>query len=259
MSSTALQLRYRGPSNKQGTITVDANIPGSLVSFVFEQELKIDAEKIQILTGYPPRPIDLELTLAQQGFKTGQPVTVVLNNSVGVVKQGHTDGKYVPPCDPRAHCVVRKVPGDDSCMFHAIAYVLNNKSRTMGPSYRSRIAEIVAAHPKKFTTAYLGKSNMEYCLWIQDPGTWGGAIELDILSFLTQTEIVAVDKESRHLHKFGGGEGYKTRAFVAYTGKHYDALALSSTLGGNGLEGDDQVLFNSEDEVAFKKMSLMQS
>ena len=45
------------------------------------------------------------------------------------------------------------------------------------------------------------------------------------------------------LHKFGHTEGYQTRVFVAFTGKHYDALALSTSMGGLGAEADDRVLF----------------
>lgn len=36
------------------------------------------------------------------------------------------------------------------------------------------IAAVVASDPGKYTEAFLGKPNNEYCAWIQDPDKWGG-------------------------------------------------------------------------------------
>ena len=38
------------------------------------------------------------------------------------------------------------------------------------------IAATVASDPVKYSEAFLGKSNQEYCSWIQDPEKWGGAV-----------------------------------------------------------------------------------
>eukprot|EP00759_Apiculatamorpha_spiralis_P003177 PhF_6_TR11537/c0_g1_i1/m.18519/K13719/OTU1, YOD1; ubiquitin thioesterase OTU1 len=250
-----ITLKYRAPQGKQGSFTVDPETPSSLIPFIIEKELQISADTFVVLTGYPPKPFDQTKTVRELDLRTGMTLTVQAASSIGQAKQGHTDGKYVPPCDPKHYVVMRKVPGDDSCMFHAISYVLENKSRTGGFRLRSRIAEIVAAHPKKFTATYLGRPNLEYVSWILEPTSWGGAIELDILSFLFSTEIVAVDRESKRMHRFGETENYATRVFVAYSGKHYDALGLNASQTGG--ESDDQVLFNSRDEEAMKKISLM--
>lgn len=36
------------------------------------------------------------------------------------------------------------------------------------------IAATVASDPKKFSEAFLGKPNEEYCSWILNPEKWGG-------------------------------------------------------------------------------------
>ena len=47
---------------------------------------------------------------------------------------------------------------------------------------REIIANAVAADPENYSEAVLGRSNQEYCEWIQKSNSWGGAIELSILS-----------------------------------------------------------------------------
>ena len=42
--------------------------------------------------------------------------------------------------------------------------------------------DTVAGDPEEYTEAFLGKPNAEYCAWILNPQSWGGAIELSILA-----------------------------------------------------------------------------
>jgi ubiquitin thioesterase OTU1 len=219
---------------------------------MLEAETGIPAEIIRILSGFPPKPLALDdptLTLAALGMQNGDTV-IVQKGEARDLKRGHSDGKYVPPSNPRGVFVRRVVPSDNSCLFHACAYVLENRSRDAGPSLRLKVAEVVAAHPQKFTTAFLGRPNPEYCMWIQDPRAWGGAIELSILAFIYQTEIVALDLSSSRIDRYGQSENYITRAFVVYTGNHYDAMAVAEQFGASELQ--DQVLFNSRDEKVLK-------
>lgn len=50
---------------------------------------------------------------------------------------------------------------------------------------RQIIAMEVASDFDTYNEAMLGKPNSEYCAWIQQPSSWGGAIEVNvcILSF----------------------------------------------------------------------------
>ena len=38
------------------------------------------------------------------------------------------------------------------------------------------IAATVASDPTKYTEAFLGKPNEEYCAWILNPEKWGGQL-----------------------------------------------------------------------------------
>ena len=89
------------------------------------------------------------------------------------------------------------------------------------------------------------------CRSLQEPDTWGGAIELAILSFVYCTEIVSLDVQTARMDVYGQGEGYVTRVFVLYTGKHYDAMAVAPTYGAP--ESQDQVMFNTRDERVMQK------
>eukprot|EP00667_Euglena_gracilis_P022351 EG_transcript_24839 len=223
-----------------------------LLRFLLEEKSGIPAEEQKILVGFPPKALEAnpDDTLEALGVRSGDQL-IVERAGKGEVKQGHTDGKYIPPAPEKGFFVRRPVPSDNSCLFHTAAYVLEGRSRSAGPSLRRRIAEVVAAHPGKFTEAFLGQPNIAYCSWIQEDDTWGGAIELAILSFVYCTEIVSLDVQTGRMDIYGQNEGYVTRVFVVYTGKHYDAMAVAPYYGAS--ESSDQVMFNVRDEKVMQK------
>lgn len=49
---------------------------------------------------------------------------------------------------------------------------------------RQIIAMEVASDLDTYNEAMLGKPNAEYCDWIQQPSSWGGAIEVKYVYFL---------------------------------------------------------------------------
>ncbi|KDO62689.1 hypothetical protein CISIN_1g0284552mg, partial [Citrus sinensis] len=101
------------------------------------------------------------------------------------------------------------------------------------------IAATVASDPVKYSEAFLGKSNQEYCSWIQDPEKWGGAIELSILADYYGREIAAYDIQTTRCDLYG--QKYSERVMLIYDGLHYDALAISPFEGAP--EEFDQTIF----------------
>jgi ubiquitin thioesterase OTU1 len=83
-----------------------------------------------------------------------------------------------------------------------------------------------------------------YARNILDPNTWGGAIEIDLLAFVFQTEICVLDMTSKRPQIFGQGNNFTIRSYVVYTGNHYDAGGIGSSLGAGQL----QKTFASKDE-----------
>lgn len=165
--------------------------------------------------------------------------------------------------DEKCVVVIRDVPADNSCLFHTAAYLLENRSRALGPKLRGTIAEVVAAHPQKFTKEFLGMPNQQYCHKIQDPNFWGGAIELSVLSFIYSLEIIAFDRQTQREDRYGSDQNYSRMAMVIYTGSlyllfdltctgnHYMALAVSPYWGAP--ESADHVIVSSKDKQVLTK------
>ena len=246
-----MKIRVRAPNGTE-VYDVDPSTAFGLFRFMLEEKCHIPTEDQKLMSGFPPKAIEAnpEDTLEAIGLRSGDQLIVEKSNVTGV-KQGHTDGKYIPPSAEKGFFVRRPVPADNTCMFHTAAYVLQSRSRSGGPAIRRQIAEIVAANPKKFTDVFLGQPNIQYCSWIQESDSWGGAIELSILSFLFCTEIVSLDVQTGRMDIYGQGEGYVTRVFILYTGRHYDAMALASSYGAS--ESGDQVMFNVRDDKVMQK------
>lgn len=123
--------------------------------------------------------------------------------------------------------VVRRViPADNSCLFNAVGYVMEN-DKNKSSELRQVIATAVRSDTAHYNEAFLGKPNKEYCAWILDPEKWGGAIELSILADYYGREIAAYDVQTSRCDLYGQGKGYTERVMLIYDGLHYDALALS--------------------------------
>ncbi|KAH9651705.1 ubiquitinyl hydrolase 1 [Citrus sinensis] len=93
------------------------------------------------------------------------------------------------------------------------------------------IAATVASDTVKHSEAFIGKSNQEYCSWIQDPEKWGGAIELSILADYYGREIAAYDIQTTRCDLYGQEKKYSERVMLIYDELHYDAVAISAFEG----------------------------
>ncbi|KAF9672992.1 hypothetical protein SADUNF_Sadunf11G0102000 [Salix dunnii] len=137
--------------------------------------------------------------------------------------------------------VVRRViPSDNSCLFNAVGYVMDN-DKNKAFELRQVIAGTVASDPEKYNEVFLGKPNDEYCNWICDSEKWGGAIELSILADYYGREIAAYDIQTMRCDLYGQDRRYSERVMLIYDGLHYDALAMSPFEGAP--EEFDQTIF----------------
>jgi len=128
----------------------------------------------------------------------------------------------------------RIVPADNSCLFTSVDFVLHDGARVdtdAMQSLRCIIADAVSGDPATYTEAFLGRPNDEYCIWIKDESSWGGAIELSILSRHFGVEIDVIDTQSGRIDRFGQSEKYNTRVLLIYDGIHYDPLVMESADG----------------------------
>lgn len=141
----------------------------------------------------------------------------------------------------------RVVPADNSCLFTSIYYVVEGGvyDPACAPEMRNLIAQIVASDPESYSEAILGKTNQEYCDWIRRDDTWGGAIEVSILSKFYQCEICVVDTQTVRIDRFGEDAGYAKRVLLIYDGIHYDPLERRIP----NSDIPPQTIFSSSDDI----------
>jgi len=145
------------------------------------------------------------------------------------------------------------MPDDNSCMFTAVGGALNldNPARAL----RKQVADYILAHPDKYNEAILGSSPTIYTNRMRQMDTWGGAIELTILSDIYQIEICSIDVKSLQVYKFG--EGMANRIVILYSGIHYDRIAFCMDLS-YPTEVDETRWSTDDDEVLDKARQLGQ-
>ena len=139
--------------------------------------------------------------------------------------------------------VRRYVDADNSCLFSSVGYLLDHKnfSETTTLQYR----QLLSNHLESITIdeATLGMPKKEYIENIQNPSTWGGAIELKLFSDMFQIEIASIDVQSNRIDIFGQDKNYPQRIYVLYNGVHYDPLVMAYTEDNV----DDITSFESDD------------
>ncbi|EGF82867.1 hypothetical protein BATDEDRAFT_9386, partial [Batrachochytrium dendrobatidis JAM81] len=143
--------------------------------------------------------------------------------------------------------VVREMKDDNSCLFRSIGYLLENNPE-ISSKLRNVVSSKILADPIHYNAAILGKDPSVYASWILKPNSWGGGIELAILS-----EHYKVDCSFwcfLLLCLLLGENQYESRIFVMYTGIHYDAI--SWTPAENAPHDFEQRLFKNQeaDDIA---------
>ena len=121
--------------------------------------------------------------------------------------------------------VLRVMPDDNSCLFRAISLAVLSDLDAV-TELRSIVAETIQNDPVTFNKAVLdNKDPDKYCRWIKSRDSWGGQVELLILSQHFNVEICSIDVQSLRVDKYN--EGAAKRCIVVYSGIHYDTIALS--------------------------------
>lgn len=121
--------------------------------------------------------------------------------------------------------LLRIMPDDNSCLFRAISSAVMSDLDAV-TELRSIVAETIQADPHTFNKAVLdNKDPNAYCRWIRSQDSWGGQVELLILSQHFGVEICSIDVQTLRVDRYN--EGAEKRCFVVYSGIHYDTIALS--------------------------------
>eukprot|EP00871_Galdieria_phlegrea_P001178 jgi/Galph1/2060/GphlegSOOS_G732.1 len=215
-----MQLRLRTKDGVQ-SITIAPQTKISELYKEIENKTGIQVAKQKVLYGFPQSKLQVDPeTFVENVFHHGDMITVDQDTA-----QGHQQAQKVTETATNNTFVRRVVPDDNSCLFHAVSYVFRDSSVQQ---LRSIIAETVRFNPQVYNTAFLDRPNDEYCRWILQPETWGGAIELSILAIYFRTEITVFDIQTLRMDRYGETEGYEDRVFLLYDGIHYDPIAQAA-------------------------------
>uniref|UniRef100_A0A2H1VD09 Ubiquitin thioesterase OTU n=1 Tax=Spodoptera frugiperda TaxID=7108 RepID=A0A2H1VD09_SPOFR len=186
---TALAFKVKSKNGQQilKDLTSDSTV-GELKMFLSSIS-DVSTERVSVLCGYPPKPLDISndsQKLSDIGLKTGETLiveekpaapSVTLSAESKPVENGVASHETLVPCRPGI-LMKKVVPSDNSCLFTSIGFVLNgNVDTTVHTLMREIIAMEVASDLETYNEAVLGKPNADYCVWIQQPSSWGGAIE----------------------------------------------------------------------------------
>ncbi|KAK3101569.1 hypothetical protein FSP39_004541 [Pinctada imbricata] len=200
---------------------------------------KIPKDSIKVRQGYPPKIIDLsdeQQQLSTLPFRSGDTLIVEEDSTLKEKVQQKSLDRTIQSqsMDIKGMLMRKVVPANNSCLFTSIYALMNegNVDLNCAPHLRELIAGIVMSDPVTFSDAFLGKSNKQYCKWIMNSESWGGAIEISILSQYYGIEIDVVDTQSGRIDRFGEDQHYNERILVIYDGIHYDPLFLEPLVPG---------------------------
>ncbi|KAK3931134.1 Ubiquitin thioesterase OTU1 [Frankliniella fusca] len=263
MAGFALKIKCKGGQNIVKGLTSQST--ATELKKQLSDLFNLNPSDINVLSGFPPKPVDLSdsnITLEALGISSGDTLIVEekLNcetkgkNSDGASKKMEQETQYAHIAESQLNCpgiLLRKVvPSDNSCLFTSVGYVLSGKvDPTCGQHMRKIIAEAVRSDPETYSEAILGKPNKDYCSWIQKPDSWGGAIELSILSNFYGIEMAVVDTINAIVNRFGEDKSFAHRIFLIFDGIHYDPLFLEPLTP----DGTIQTMFPVEDESMLEK------
>ena len=114
----------------------------------------------------------------------------------------------------------KDIPADNSCLFNAVNFAINQNAESP-EIIRGIISSEIKSNPEEYNSAVLDKDPEEYCKWIMKKETWGGGIELSILSKFFQIQIGVADIQHITIEYFGN---YNKCIYLLYDNIHYDVF-----------------------------------
>lgn len=250
-----MRLRLKYKHGQQTIDDVDKNM--KVDSFLVLITGLIKESVVTIKSGFPPKPIDLQVdkTLEELGIKNGDNLIIEtkpdpqlgvdsksndshskiaetpteVTPTMGVKQNDDIPSVFI--AELRKYLILRNVPDDNSCLFNSILYAIGYDSMTP-QDLRNIVVNYIRSDPQTYNEAILGRSVEEYCNWILKKDSWGGAIELGILSDYFNIKILCLDIETNNFIIF---EQEKSSQFIilVYSGIHYDLLVLNTQLSTN--------------------------
>lgn len=239
---TGLTLKLKTKDGHHVVKTEENDTLGLLKTKITELT-QIPTGSLNILIGYPPKLIECqdENSLETAGIKNGDILIVeerqvsaeeklAMENAARSMEDERLAQQLAHTANEGSGILLKQVvPADNSCLFTSIGFLMNGRVDTDVGSYmRQIISQNVNDDKETYNEGILGRPNDEYCAWVMKEDSWGGGIEVSILSKFYGIEFDVVDITSAVISRFGEDQNYGMRAFLLFDGIHYDPLYLES-------------------------------
>lgn len=245
MADTSLKLRCQTRSGLKMVEGLNSNSTIADLLLKVSQATSIPSANLIIKFGFPPQSLDItDIHQSLSDLKVRSGDKIIIDEEASPVHQEKERGcadELLQHQLARSKGLLQRrvVPADNSCLFTAVHTLMTDGVVDVSNAGKLRqvIAKVVSTDPDTYSEAILGRPNKEYVRWIMNSDSWGGGIELAILSEHFLTEIAVVDCQSARIDRFGEDKNYPRRIFLLYDGVHYDPLLLEAADGtGNVLE-----------------------
>ncbi|GAB7361348.1 hypothetical protein MBLNU230_g1404t1 [Neophaeotheca triangularis] len=238
--STDFDLKYGYPPQPLNTETIDTATPLSAL------ETPLDGEQLIV----NPRNIQADLSKPVEPTPNPQAVKPLPGQNLNPPQHQPGDFPTQPPnpsptrqkpnsleSDPpeipvpqlEGSLTLRIMPDDNSCLFRALSSAVLGSSLDGMTELRSIVAQTIQAQPDFYTAGLLEKEPSDYCRWIQNENSWGGGIELSILSQHFELEVCSINVQDGRVDRFN--ERQPRRCVLVYSGIHYDVCAVTPFAG----------------------------
>ena len=151
----------------------------------------------------------------------------------------------------------RVIEADNSCLYNCFGYLLF-KSVHMSTKLREVCSTVALDDSEKYNSAVLGRDIGDYQRWVCKTDTWGGEVEISMLSEHFQIEVGVVDIRTNQIYLYncsrGEDENQGERIYILYDGIHYDALVRAEESEDDiDHSSNDVTIFSSSDVEAFEE------
>ena len=223
------------------------NLKHKIILNLSSKGINSNESNLNIAYGYPPNIINNKnydkLTLKELSIYDKDSLRITLIDPNSIKQEEKKDKKSNNIIDYSKYSIKKKdIPGDNSCLFNAINFAINQNIDSP-EIIRGIISSEIMGNPTKYNSAILGKEPQEYCKWILNKETWGGGIELSILSKFFQIQIAVVDIQFITIEYFGH---FNKCIYLLYNNIHYDVFYKEENGKITGIFNSDDVRSKNE-------------
>ncbi|BFZ55782.1 ubiquitin-specific protease otu1 [Savitreella phatthalungensis] len=228
---------------------------GALLYAAIIEKTSLDPGSFAVLSGYPPRPIDLlsATPLKDLGITNNASIIVDVSHAHKPKQQATATSSFARKPNPtstntsananadadvpsvsvgtRGTVTLRVMEDDNSCLFRAIGFVCVGGGVDTGGALRDVCCDAIERDPETWNDGVLGMRRSTYVAKLQRPDTWGGEIEMQLLATHFGVTLAAVDVRSQHIYRYNPDAASRKTVYVLYSGIHYDAIAMSTHPG----------------------------